>query len=126
MKTVSSNLFAIIALLAISSGCISPRNPLSRPEGWKLMREQDPRNLDPALVKDYQEYVNKLPRKERIQLSETSYHFFERTNGQHAVFFEIGRPAMFGEVIWAHVLIYDAKNKRVKAMKYRSDRSVTI
>ena len=71
-----------MAVLMRASGCMTPRNPLSRSEGWKFMWDQDPSNLDPALVKDYQEYVTKLPRKESIQLSKTSYHFFERTNGQ--------------------------------------------
>ena len=74
--------------------------------------------LDPAITIDYRDYLRKQP----SQVTEESIHFFENTNGQHAVFFEVGRPPFIGfsEIIYAHVLVYDQSNKRIKVIKYRS------
>jgi len=65
---------------------------------------------------DYQDYIQKLSFEERRSIG--VIHFLEDGTGQHAVRFEI---ALNG-TDWAHILIYDRENKRIKVIKYASGR----
>jgi hypothetical protein len=131
MKFTRSILFTFTALSLLVTGClhIKPRDPLPVSQGWKSLElGREIRTVPKAVIEDSQAYIQRLPKSERSQVTlvETAIKYFGNTNGQHAVFFEIGKPALFGEIIWAHVLIYDQNNKRVKVMKYKSDRAVII
>jgi len=127
MNAIRFRFCTLLAVLIVASGCVRiiPRAPLPASQGWKSLRGQDPRHLDPAVVKDYHEYIQRLPRRERIQVTESSIHLFENVNGQHAVLFEIGRPGFFAETIWAYVLVYDASNKRIEVIKFKTRRSLS-
>lgn len=96
---------ALCAALVWSVGCATP-NPLA---GWKVNFDHD---LDQTIVKDYQDYIEKLPPKEK----KFAYlnHTFENGTGQHAVQIEIPLNGTW----WEHVLIYDKDNKRIKTIKY--------
>jgi hypothetical protein len=121
MNFTRLTLFLFAALLVFAAGCTTPRDPLPTLKGWKLLRGQDPRSLDPAIVKDYRQYIQQLPEKERVQVTEGSIHLYENSNGQHAVLFEIGRPSFIGlsEIIYARILIYDRNSKRIEVRNYR-------
>lgn len=127
MKEIRFTFCFCMAVFVFASGCISPRNPLPRSEGWKsLILGREIRTVPKEVMDDSQAYIQQLPAKERNQLTESSIHFFGDTSGQHAVSFDIGRPALFGEVIWTHVLIYDADHKCTKVIKRKTDRSLII
>jgi hypothetical protein len=65
-----------------------------------------------AIMEDYEDYIQKLPSGERNYAVLGQY--FEDGAGQHAIVIEI---ALDG-TDWAHVLIYDKNNKRIKTIKY--------
>jgi hypothetical protein len=128
MKTTQFTIILCMTVLVFASGCVSPKpkQPLSASEGWRQLLAREYQKLDPAIKTDFQVYLGQLPLKERSQVTDSSIDYFANTNGQHAVHFEIGKPALFGKVFWAHVLIYDVDNRRVRVIKYRSDRAITI
>jgi hypothetical protein len=78
--------------------------------GWKP--DFDSRPSDQAIEKDYQNYIQKLPTKERI--SAGPVESFQDGTGQHAVRIIIG----INGTVWENVLIYDKDNKRIKVIKY--------
>jgi len=84
-------------------------NPVA---GWAASRSQDVGKLDKAIQEDYQDYVSKLSRKERMWMGPVGIS--EDGFGQHAVTIHI---AWYG-TDWAHVLVYDKNNKRVKVTRY--------
>jgi hypothetical protein len=100
----------LLAALICGTGCATP-DPL---KGWHLCFSQDPKYLGEAIVADYQDYIQKLPPKEK----NFAYyeHDFEDGAGQHAVRIEIPLNGTW----WEHVLIYDKNNKRIKTIKYSS------
>jgi len=111
---VMLSLFALLATFVFAVGCAAPTpapNPLA---GFSACFSQDPNNLDKAISDDYNAYVQNLPAKERKHVG--PIQLFEDRTGQHAVRIEI---ALNG-TDWAHVLIYDKENKRVKAIKFIS------
>jgi hypothetical protein len=112
-----------LTVVILAAGCMltTPSHPLRASQGWNRVYYQ----LNPAITADYQNYIQRLPQKDRRQLTESSIHFFENTNGQHAVLFEIGRKGVWGTVVWAHVLVYGADNKRMKTMHYKSRESMS-
>jgi hypothetical protein len=125
MKTLYFAICLCTTVLAFASGCASPkpRDRLPVSEGWRrLLTAREIGTIPTEVIENYKAYIQKLPAKERNQLTEGSVHFFENPDGRHAVHFEIGRDAFIGvsEIIYAHVLVYDQSNKRVKVMKYRS------
>jgi hypothetical protein len=109
-----------MTVLVLVSGCVSPKNPVPASQGWTVMFNQDVRKLHQDIREDYHSYIQQLPARERNQLTESDMHFLRNANGQHAVSFDIGRPGFWGDVIWTHVLIYDANNKRIKVIKIKS------
>jgi hypothetical protein len=116
----------LAALLTVTSRCIGYRKPLPASRGWKSLLAHEYLKFDPAITADYKQYISQLPLTERAQVLETSVHFFGNSNGQHAVSFDISHPALFGEVIRTHALIYDKNNKRIKVIKRKTDRSLII
>jgi hypothetical protein len=89
----------------------APPDPLA---GWNILFSHDYEKLDKAITEDYQNYIEKLPNGEGKFVG--PIQFFADETGQHAVRIEI---ALNG-TDWAHVLIYDEENKRVKVIKYVS------
>ena len=90
-------------------------NPLA---GWKHIPDARP---DPAIVTDYESYIEQLPKDERKVLIVNDYmvRLFEDGKGAHAM--EIRLFLKHSE--WKHVLIYDESNRRVKVMKYADEHS---
>ena len=126
MRTIGGIACVCMAVLVFTSGCMTYPHPLSTGQGWKRLTAEDYEKFEPAIRADYQSYIQRLSEKERWQITRSSIHFFRNTNGQRAISFDIGRPGIVGEVIYAHVLIYDANNKRIKVTKRKTDRAVII
>jgi hypothetical protein len=110
----------LLVVLVLFGGCTFLLHPInstfarhSNPiAGWKRSWSQDPDKRDKVIRDDYQDYINKLPPKERKYVGLT--FFYEDGTGQQAVEIEIGLNVTW----WRHVLIYDKNNKRVKVVKY--------
>ncbi|HEX3856071.1 MAG TPA: hypothetical protein VHY30_02105 [Verrucomicrobiae bacterium] len=92
-------------------GCATQEpNPLA---GWHFS-SLDNLHSNKAIMDDFQDYIQKLPPKERNYVG--SVFYFEDGTGQHAIDVEIfvkGQNAS-----WHYAIIYDKENKRVKAIKY--------
>jgi hypothetical protein len=71
--------------------------------------------LDKAITDDYRSYIQSLPSEERKYVLESNIWLLEDGTGQHAIRIAIPLNGTW----WAHVLIYDQSNKRVKAMRVR-------
>jgi hypothetical protein len=82
--------------------------------GWKVLFSAEIEKLNPSIKNDFQEYIQSLPPNERE--SANYVHYYEDGEGQHALRFEVP----INGVDWAHVLIYDRNNKRIKVIKYVS------
>jgi len=126
MKNTQSTQRLLLLALVLVVGCIGPAHhadPLPSTQGWRRLMGREYVNLDSKIVSDYRDYIQNLPAKERNQLTESSIHFFGNTNGQHAVMFETDRDGFLTKIVWAHVLIYDVNDARMKTMHYRSRRS---
>jgi uncharacterized protein YceK len=91
-------------------------NPL---KVWKHTPNVQP---DPAIVADYESYIEQLPQDQRKVLIVNDYmvRLFEDGNRAHAI--EIRLYLKHTE--WKHVLIYDESNKRVEVLKYADGRLV--
>ena len=106
--------FTYCILLAASvcwTGCemfASHTNPIAGWHSSSLVNFQS----NKVISADYQDYINNLPHELRIGVGPMDY--FEDGTGQHAVMVEIDQNG----TDWAHVLIYDKDNKRVKVYKY--------
>jgi hypothetical protein len=120
----SRTFLLLLTMLVLTAGCAWPwvfftgkgpqhPDPL---EEWKLCWSQDSNKLNKAIVDDYQDYIQKLPAEEKKFIG--PIQFFEDGTGQHAVRIEI---ALKG-IDWAHVLIYDKENKRMRVIKYAAGR----
>jgi hypothetical protein len=83
-------------------------------DGFHICFSQDPAKLDKAIQSDYQDYMQKLPPKERKVA--TYDNDFEDGKGQHAILITVG----LNGTNWRHILIYDKNNKRIRAIKYVS------
>jgi hypothetical protein len=116
MKTARFKCVVFVALVASVIGCLGPVHHPDPLAGWKPCWSQDPGKLGKAIVEDYQGYIRKLPLEERRAIGVT--HLFEDGTGQHAIRFEI---ALNG-TDWAHILIYNKEDKRIKVIKYASGR----
>ena len=99
-------------MLACLSGCEMFANHTNPIAGWKP--DFSPPPIYQAIEKDYNDYIQTLPPKERQSIGPIV--FFEDTSGQHAVEITIG----LNGTNWEHVLIYDKDNKRIKIIKYIS------
>ena len=89
----------------------SHTNPIA---GWKILFSRDSDNLNQSIKDDYNAYIKALPSDERNGIG--PIQFFEDGTGQHAVRIEIAQNG----TDWAHVLIYDKDNKRVRVVKFVS------
>jgi len=69
---------------------------------------------DPAITRDYQDYIEKLPPEERRLVG--SVEFFEDGTGRQAVKITIDWHGTW----WRHVLIYDKDNNRIRVIKHKS------
>jgi hypothetical protein len=116
MKTPTKNsakcswlIFPILVVaLFWTAGCATQTpDPLA---GWRVVSDHDP---DKIIVKDYQDYIEKLPPKKRDHVG--IIFFLEDGSGQHAVSIEIWET---GNTSWHYALIYNKENKRIKVVKY--------
>jgi len=101
----------LVAAIFWITGCSAPKPPSDPLAGWReLVKESDKPNQ--AITDDFHRYIQSLQAKERE--SATYVHYYEDGEGQHALRFEV--PINGAD--WAHVLIYNKENKRIKAIKY--------
>jgi hypothetical protein len=111
INLVSLVLFVLASMLW-ESGCeTSTPDPTA---GWRILFSKDYDKLDKSILEDYRAYIEALPNGESRFVGPVT--FLEDGAGQHAVRIEI---ALDG-TDWAHVIIYDKNNKRVKIIKYVS------
>lgn len=99
----------LLAALALCFGCSVFTHGSDPLAGWNADTGGD---SDPAIKQDYQNYIAALPLKERNSVG--GFSFFRDETGKHAVRFETGVRS----TSWAHVLIYDKENRRIKVIKY--------
>jgi hypothetical protein len=114
IKHVSSCLWLILILSAtLFWGCsCETSKPIPDPlADFKIDFNHEP---DKVIASDYQSYLQNLPLEEKKHA--VVGHFFEDGTGRHAVRIEV---ALNG-TDWAHVLIYDRDDKRIKVIKYAS------
>jgi hypothetical protein len=111
MNTTRFIFCILLAAFVCAAGCSVPKPVPDPVAGWQKVYNHDP---DPTIVKDYQDYIQKLPPEEKKYVGVIDW--FEDGTGQHAVKIEIG----LNGISWVHVLIYDKDNKRIKAIKYSS------
>jgi len=100
-----------LAVFVCGFGCTSSKpapDPLAGFHFSDLVNFQN----NKAISDDFHAYINNLPPELRNGVG--PMQFYEDGTGQHAVMVEI---ALDG-TDWAHVLIYDKDNKRVKVYKY--------
>jgi hypothetical protein len=107
--------FAFFVILLAASTCwtgcemfASHTNPIA---GWKVVPVETP---DKAITKDYQDYIQQLPAKERKFTG--ALLFLENGTGQHAITIIVN---LYGTE-WTYVLVYDKEDKRIKVKKYVS------
>jgi hypothetical protein len=103
----SVNRFALILLSAAIfgiAGCATP-NPLV---GWRI----EFKKVDPAVEKDAEDYIRKLPPAEK-KYAGWGFYYKDGT-GQHAMVIEVD----LNGTAWNHVLVYDKDDKRIKVVKY--------
>lgn len=111
--------FAACILLAVFISAIvgcatSGRSPM---DGWLQIYGEEGQNVKVATKDDYQDYIQKLPAKER-QFINGGVSFYKNTLGQHAVLISV---PYYG--VWRnHVLIYDKDNKRMKTITFNGGR----
>ena len=79
--------------------------------------------IDKEIIKDYEAFIQTLPREERIQLDKYAPHPYENGKGSHAIRFDVGIREFFVDRIWYYVLIYDKENKRVKVIRYPGEKT---
>jgi hypothetical protein len=100
-------IFLLVGFILIA-GCMSKPTP-DPLAGWQLEFNGQP---DPALEKDYQDYVQALSPEEKKFAR--AGHYYKDGTGQHALVAEVALNGTW----WFHVLIYDKNNKRIKVTKY--------
>ena len=117
VKSFSVVVCTLLAAVLWTAGCATNSNPI---EGWTFRPfpgfEMPPyghntNHLNKAITDDYQTFIaqNKL-------YAAAITGFYEDGTGQHAVQFEAFPPNQ--NASWQYVLVYDNKNKRIKAVKY--------
>ncbi len=101
------------AALIWSVGCVTSKPTPDPLAGWTRCWSQDPKDFD-KITADYRAYINSLPQELRVGVGPVE--FLENKAGEHAIRIEIG----VNGVDWAHILIYDINNNRIKVIKYVS------
>jgi hypothetical protein len=104
----------LLVMFLCGFGCSSSKPAPDPLAGWQLDFNHEP---DPAIAKDYQDYIQKLSFEEKGHALPIVKYFKDGT-GQHAIQITIG----FG-TDWEYVLNYDKDNKRTKTIKYVSGHS---
>jgi mRNA-degrading endonuclease RelE of RelBE toxin-antitoxin system len=114
MEKINRLIFSFLLVAIVwTAGCATKKpDPLA---GWKYMYLGQ---LDPAIVEDYEAFVQKLPQEDRIQVDKYSFERYADGAGNHAVRFRIGKDGIFYGTWWDYVLIYNKENKRTKVIKY--------
>jgi hypothetical protein len=101
---------AAFLLLIWLAGCALYRQPQDPLAEWHIYLG----GIPPQITGDYQEYINKLPTRERQFVNGET--FYKDDAGRFAVKIEI---PVYGT--WKdHILIYDNANKRVKVIRYNA------
>ena len=111
MKIIQLILCSLLAMFLCGFGCSSSKptpDPLAGFHSSSLVNLQN----DKAISDDYQTYIKSLPPDVRNGVG--PLQFFEDVTGQHAILIAIAQNG----TDWAHVLIYDKNNKRIKVIKY--------
>jgi hypothetical protein len=118
IRKIITRILLAASVLASGCGTVPPYpagsalpgpNPIV---GWAASWSQDLGKLDKAIRDDYQDYISKLSREERMSMGPVGIS--EDGLGRHAITIQI---AWYG-TDWAHVLFYDKDNKRVKVTRY--------
>jgi hypothetical protein len=110
MKITRITFCILFAAFFSVAGCV--QKPAPDPlAGWQEVYNHDP---DPAIVKDYQDYIQKLPPTDNNYVGPILY--FRDGTGQSAISMEIFVKG--ANACWHYVIIYDKANKRVKAIRY--------
>jgi hypothetical protein len=107
-------IIAMLTMFAFVGGCRTGGTQVDPLAGWHACRHQSSRYFDKELQTDLEAYITSLPGRQRDHIVGLT---FCELNGQHAVRITI---ALNGSD-WAHVLIYDKNNKRIKVVKYVSN-----
>ena len=94
-------------------GCAAPKPAVDPLAGWKVLLSRDYEKLG-KITDDCQAYIKTLPQELRVGVGPIFY--LEDGTGQHAVKIEIAQNG----TDWAHVLIYDRDDRRIKVIKYVS------
>jgi len=100
----------LVAFVWVSGCAPQTPDPLA---GWRLCYSQNPKDLGPAIMADYQDYMQKLSPQDRSHIGITNT--FEDGTGQHAISIEV---FVTGDTSWRYALIYSKENKRIKVVKY--------
>jgi|SRR6516162_9829643 hypothetical protein len=116
-KTITS-LFLVACVCVIGCSSVPPYprgsasvgpNPVA---GWAGCQSQDFGTLDKAIQDDYRDYVSSLTSNELMWMGPRGLS--EDGSGQHAITIHV---AWWG-TDWAHVLVYDKDNKRIRTVRY--------
>ena len=103
----------VLMLVLLAGGCSAPKQSGDFLASWRLDRSGKP---DPAIERDYNQYMYALPLQQRI--ASKPGQFLEDGNGGHAVVIEVAVNGTW----YYHVLIYDNTNRRIKVIKYSPGR----
>jgi hypothetical protein len=110
MNIIRFSFCILLAAFICTTGCVGFVHHSDPLAGWHTASH----NPDQVIENDYNDYIQKLPAKERKYAGPIEY--FEDGTGQHAVLIWIG----INGKVWRHILIYDTGNKRIKTIKYVS------
>ena len=113
-----------LALLISAAGCAtgSSHDPL---EGWKDLGSIYEVKVCPfgqTIKDDYQNYIQNLSQDERRSVRDIDIEFYDGINGQRAVKITTYTGGFIGKILWERILIYNASDKRIKAIKYKRGR----
>lgn len=102
----------LLAAIVCAVGCVAPKPTPDPLVGWRVLYKGY-EHLD-KITTDCHAYINNLPQELKVGVGPIEY--LEDGTGQHAVRIEIAKDG----VDWAHVLIYDKNDMRIKVLKYVS------
>jgi hypothetical protein len=111
VKSLSVTVCILLAAVFWTVGCATNSNPI---EGWKFCFSDNPIRSNKSVIEDYQDYIQKLPPKQRWYIGDIS--FFADGTGQHAVNIEIF--VYHKNASWQYAIIYDKNNESIKVTKY--------
>jgi hypothetical protein len=114
MKNVLRNLYGCLLLVTLlGTGCWTAEPPAKQAQnplaGWRTVRYGQP---SLAIEKDYQEYIENLPTREKMAAAVSRY--LENDSGQHAILVEVALRGTW----WYHILVYAHDDRRINVIKY--------